>query len=211
MTDQTAIETPDKGLKRSKWKILGTVGAALLLFGLGAIVGAGSEIDTTSLDQVNAEVERLGNDNEALSAGLDEVTAERDEVVEILAGVTGQSDEIAAEQARRTKDLDTRETELAELEQDLRDRETAIVGEEARIAAGTIPGDGIWTVGDEIEPGTYKSQGPGQTCYWARLSGLSGEFGDIITNDLGSAKTIVEISSSDVAFETTGCGEWVKQ
>ena len=68
-------------------------------------------------------------------------------------------------------------------------------------------GDGIHRVGTDIAPGTYRAPG-GDTCYWARLSGLSGEIGDVIANGRFSPNPIVAIASSDIGFETSGCGTW---
>jgi hypothetical protein len=39
---------------------------------------------------------------------------------------------------------------------ELDDREAAIEQTELEIAEGTIPGDGIFLVGDDIEPGTHR-------------------------------------------------------
>lgn len=70
----------------------------------------------------------------------------------------------------------------------------------------SIP-QGRWVVGVHIEAGTYQAEG-GDTCYWERLSGVSGEFDDLIANDLPSGSAIVEISPDDYAFNSSGCGEW---
>lgn len=68
-------------------------------------------------------------------------------------------------------------------------------------------GDGTYVVGVDIQPGTYRTEA-GDRCYWARLSGLGGNLEDIIANDLPTGPTLVEISASDAAFETQGCGTW---
>jgi hypothetical protein len=67
--------------------------------------------------------------------------------------------------------------------------------------------EGKWVVGVHIRPGTYQAEG-GDTCYWERLSGVGGELDDVIANDLPSGSAIVEISDSDYAFNSSGCGEW---
>ena len=55
-----------------------------------------------------------------------------------------------------------------------------------------------YEVGNDIEPGRYTlNQG---RCYWARLSGFSGDYSDIIANDNVDGKFIVEIKASDVGF-----------
>ena len=67
--------------------------------------------------------------------------------------------------------------------------------------------EGTWLVGDEITPGTYSTEG-GDLCYWARLNGFSGELSDIIANNVGAGKQVVEIRSTDAGFSSGGCGAW---
>jgi hypothetical protein len=101
-------------------------------------------------------------------------------------------------------ELAAREAELEQREADLAAREAAVAQTETEIAENTIPGDGIFLVGDDINPGEYRSQAA--DCYWARLSGTSGEFEDIIANGNGAA--VVTIAESDYAFESRLCDEW---
>lgn len=81
-------------------------------------------------------------------------------------------------------------------------------------AAATIPGEGTFVVGSDIKPGTYKTSGPSDSslpnCYWARLKGTSGAFGDIIANGNPGGQTTITISSGDKAFQTSGCADWKK-
>lgn len=74
--------------------------------------------------------------------------------------------------------------------------------------------DGVYVVGEDIEPGTYKTAGPDSSvfpmCYWARLKDTSGDFASIITNGNPQGQATVTIKSSDGAFETRGC-EWTKK
>jgi hypothetical protein len=74
----------------------------------------------------------------------------------------------------------------------------------------SIVEDGTFTVGTDIQPGTYHTEG-GEGCYWARLSGFGGTVGDVIANHLGSGPQTVTISQSDKAFNTARCGIWQKQ
>lgn len=78
----------------------------------------------------------------------------------------------------------------------------------------TIPGDGTFVVGEDVQPGTYKTGGPEESvvpnCYWARLKSTSGDFEDIITNGNAQGPTTVTIAAGDGAFQSTGCQEWVK-
>lgn len=74
-------------------------------------------------------------------------------------------------------------------------------------APGPGFGEGNFLVGTDVEPGLYTATSSG-FCYWERVSGLSGEFDDIIANDIGPGQAIVEILASDVAFNTNSCGRW---
>lgn len=119
----------------------------------------------------------------------------------------------------RDEELDTRETELEEwaeeledLEGELETREENVSATELEIEENTIPGDGTFFVGEDVEPGTYRSLNETGGCYWARLPGTGGTSSDRITNDFTrSGPSIVTIGESDVAFETSSCGEWIKQ
>ena len=70
-------------------------------------------------------------------------------------------------------------------------------------------GEGTHLVGIDIEPGTYATDGT-ESCYWERMSGTSGTFDDIISNNFGGGRQVVTIEESDVAFESTRCGTWEK-
>lgn len=70
-------------------------------------------------------------------------------------------------------------------------------------------GDGMYIVGTDIQPGTYKNSGQ-VNCYYARLSGFGGTTDEIIANDNTDASTIVTISASDKGFEASSCGTWTK-
>jgi len=77
-------------------------------------------------------------------------------------------------------------------------------------ASKTSFDDGIFIVGTDITPGTYKDTG-GDNCYYARLSGFSGSLSEILANNNVSAPTIVTIKASDKGFESKGCGTWTKR
>jgi hypothetical protein len=67
--------------------------------------------------------------------------------------------------------------------------------------------EGTYLVGNDIQPGIYvglAGEDIFDTCYWERLSSLSGEFDAIIANSNSAGLYYVEILDSDYAF-TTGC------
>lgn len=182
-TTETIKPTPS-GRRRWLWPIATAV-ALLLGIGIGAAIG-------TETEPVTETVEVPG---ETPQSELDDLAAQQDAVAEHEAA------------------LDEREAALDDREAALDDREAGLTQAEEKQAANTIPGDGVFEVGVDIQPGTYKSAGPVDTDwggYWARLSGTSGEFDDIIANGNPTGPVTVTIADSDVAFETTGMKEWVK-
>ena len=75
--------------------------------------------------------------------------------------------------------------------------------------------DGTLVVGTDIQPGAYKTSGPGSTdimdsCYWARLANLSGDVESINANGNISGPTTIEVASSDKAVEFSGGCTWTK-
>ena len=72
--------------------------------------------------------------------------------------------------------------------------------------------DGTWLVGQDIQPGLYRTVPPedplGVGCLWSRLSGLSGNPDETIAFGITEAPVYVEILASDYAFGAVGCGTW---
>jgi hypothetical protein len=180
------------------------------------VAGAEAERDAAGEERHAAEQERdaaveraeaeLEEEREQVLADAqdraDEVVTDAEvQADEVVTDAQAQADELVADAQERVEDLDDREAELEARAEDLD------VTEE-RVAATTF-GNGIHVVGDDIEPGTYRNDG-GSNCYWARLSGLSGSFDDLVANGLPDGPTTVEISAGDVGFESSGCSDWVR-
>lgn len=73
----------------------------------------------------------------------------------------------------------------------------------------TIFDDGIFIVGTDIQPGTYKSSGTDR-CYYSRLSGFSGTLDHIISNENTNTAAVVTIIPTDKGFKSANCGTWTK-
>ena len=84
--------------------------------------------------------------------------------------------------------------------------QTATVTAQALAGPKATIKEGISLVGVDVQPGTYRSDNP--SCYFARLSGTSGELDDIIAN--GNGATVVTIDPSDNAFESRRCSPWTQ-
>ncbi|MGE0825519.1 MAG: hypothetical protein AB7G75_24680 [Candidatus Binatia bacterium] len=68
-------------------------------------------------------------------------------------------------------------------------------------------GDGVYLVGTDIAPGTWRTNSP-ESCYWARLRGFTNSLGDIISSAI--LEEIVTIAETDKGFRSTQCGTWTK-
>lgn len=75
-------------------------------------------------------------------------------------------------------------------------------------------GDGTHTVPGEVQPGTYRTDGPADSivplCTWERLRNTSGEPSAMITIGTSQGPATVTIAPSDGAFQTSGCKPWTK-
>ena len=74
----------------------------------------------------------------------------------------------------------------------------------------TTFGDGMYIIGTDIAPGTYRNTGM-SGCYIARLSGFGNTTDDILANNNADTATIVTIAATDKGFQSNGCGTWTKQ
>ncbi|GLP71616.1 hypothetical protein TUSST3_82350 [Streptomyces sp. TUS-ST3] len=75
-----------------------------------------------------------------------------------------------------------------------------------------MSGDGgMFGVGADIAPGTYKSTGnTDDSCYWERTKDAEHGIDSILANDNVNGTAVVRISASDAYFKTTGCKDWKK-
>ena len=78
--------------------------------------------------------------------------------------------------------------------------------------AARMSGDGgMFAVGADIAPGTYKSTGnTDDSCYWERTKDADHGVESIVANDNVNGTAVVRISASDAYFKTTGCKDWKK-
>jgi multidrug efflux pump subunit AcrA (membrane-fusion protein) len=155
------------------------------------------------LDDANAELE-------SANAAVESAKAE----VETIAGdLPDREAALKDTQRRLAKDQRILRRRLAAVtaqEKSLVRRERAVGLVEKEIEANTISGDGVYEVGVDIKPGTYKSSGGGNLCYYAENADANGS--NIISNNViqAGAPAVTTLSAGNF-FETQGCGDWVLQ
>ncbi|MFF9341039.1 hypothetical protein ACF1CG_15040 [Streptomyces sp. NPDC014773] len=76
----------------------------------------------------------------------------------------------------------------------------------------TLKGDGgMFKVGVDVAPGTYKSTGnKDAACYWERSKDAGHGVDAILANDNVTGTAIVKITAKDGYFKSVGCGDWTK-
>lgn len=198
---------PSLAKSRRPWRHLwrySLVGLLVLASGFAAGWGFRDSQASEQRTRLEGQLDAVASDHQQATGRADDLQAE-------LQLTQSQRDELkrrldAAEQAN--KDIEARTASLDEREAQLDERQTAIEQTEAGIEANTV-NDGVWTVGLDIEPGTYRASDVSSSCYWAILrSGTNGD--DIIANDLpggGNPQVTIEDGQD---FETVRCGEWTK-
>lgn len=78
-------------------------------------------------------------------------------------------------------------------------------------ATGMSGDGGMFRVGSDIAPGTYRSTGnTDDSCYWERTRDAEHGIDSILANDNVNGTAVVRIGASDGYFKTTGCEDWKK-
>lgn len=143
--------------------------------------------------------------------------SEKDGVNGQLSALQGRFESLAAGIKGREAAVSTREDAVSKADATVKaadaavkQREQAVTAAEKTQAANTIK-EGTWTVGVDIEPGTYRTtEAVTSSCYWGIYrTGSNGS--DIIDNDIVSGGRPSVSLSAGQDFETTRCGDWVKQ
>lgn len=200
---------PAKQKKPRRWVSLILVGVIAFVVGVAA-GGAGGSDDAS--DSASAASAGLSDDDETiteLEAERDELQGELESVAADLESITAERDELSGDLETITEERDAAQADAEEAETREADAAAEAAEEEAQAASANF-GDGSWRVGEDIDPGTYRAEGS-DACYWERLSGFSGELGDIISNDFSSGPTTVTIAEGDAGFTSQRCGTWELQ
>ncbi len=191
LTMAAVILPPVTKLIDQKWKfhLSGGMKIAVIIIGLiifGTTIDT-SNVSTTQKSETPKREQQISNDK----------TTTQDETI---------TEEVNEEQPQAETNEQTNNEKKTETIS-TSDEKKVEAPKEIKPAAVSF-GNGTHIVGTDIQAGTYRSQGI-KTCYWARLSGFSGQLNDIIANG-NSSPEIITISASDAAFETSGCGQWVE-
>lgn len=195
---RTAPRTDGSAQVRRRIAWYWVVGAAVLLVVAG--IGAGTTLpdpkNSREFQALTAEKEALQSDMKSLQGNYDTLDA----------GIKGREARVQArEDAVGKADAAVKTADAA-----VKRREAAVKTAETTQAANTIK-EGTWTVGVDIQPGTYRATADVSSgCYWGIYrSGSNGS--SIVDNDIVSGGRPTVTLSVGQDFKTSRCGSWLKQ
>ncbi|MEV8478721.1 hypothetical protein [Streptomyces sp. NPDC051173] len=85
-----------------------------------------------------------------------------------------------------------------------------VTDEKSGTPKSEVPGNGMYRVGVDIAPGTYKADGNKSGCYWERDKDALHGMDSIEANENITGSGIVTITPQDAYFKTNGCAAWKK-
>jgi RNase Y N-terminal region len=198
-------------------------GTAILALALGALVGTRAA-DATSSPEYQAQGARLATAEsklalaEAAMEDAQESQADAENTAtdaqDQLAAFEGRLDERKAALKKRAATLKKREAavdkradRLKEKAADLTEREADVSAAEELLAETTVPGDGKFEVGVDIEGGLYKSAGK-RACHFTVYGDAEGDDTLLDKSTAGPASVSLRAGTW---FVTRGCAEWTRQ
>lgn len=196
----------DVPLLRRGWVLPATAALALVV---GITLGAAANgQDATASPEYKALDSKLSDAKADESKSASDLQEARDQLATIEGDLPAREDALKQGQDQLTAAQDQLKKDQAQLAQDQADvskREKAVGVVEHEIEANTISGDGLYEVGRDMKPGSYRSKGS-SGCYYAVLN--SSDTSDIATNNLTDGPAIVTVTSGDY-FETQDCADWI--
>lgn len=164
----------------------------------------------TAQTDVDAAREELAQTKGELESARNDATSAQEQMVKLKGDLPKREAALKVERSRlnsRAAKLETREASLRDAESAVAKRERAVGIVEQEIKSNTVAGDGIYEVGTDMKPGTYKSTG-NSDCYYAINNDANGN--SIDSNNIVSGNAVVQVPAGKF-FETTRCSDWVLQ
>lgn len=184
------------GRRKLAWYWTAGLAVFLLVAGMGIGVTLPDPKNSKEYIAVTSEKEGLQSDLLKLQARYDNLDA----------GIKGREAKVLAREGA----VATAEATVKTADSAVKAREEAVTAAEKTKAANTIK-EGTWTVGVDIEAGTYRVNADvSSSCYWGIYrTGSNGS--DIIDNDIVSGGRPSVTLSAGQDFNTSRCGSWSKQ
>lgn len=191
-----AESRPVRSSRKLAWYWVAGIACLLLASGIG--IGLTLPDPTKSQEYVAVASEKQG-----LQSDLNKLQVRYNT---LEAGIKGREAKVQArEDAVAKADASVKTADAA-----VKKREEAVTSVEKTKAANTIK-EGTWTVGVDLEPGTYRTNSDVTSgCYWGIYrTGSNGS--DIVDNDIVTGGRPSVTLSVGQDFKSSRCGAWSKQ
>lgn len=197
-SETSVMSPPSRTRSRSRWAIPAGTLVLGVVIGLGIGFPAGHS-DPTASAEYHSLQQRL-SDEQKQAATL------QTDIGNVQASAASAQKSAQAVQAAASQS----QAALSQQAAAVASQQAALTAAQQQIAANSIR-EGVWTVGTDVAPGTYRTSQPvGSQCYWKiTKSGTNGA--DIIKNDIpgGGIPTVTLSVGQD--FTNARCGTFVKQ
>ena len=204
-----------------RWWVV-AAGSAILALALGTVLGIRAA-DATNSPEYQAQGEKLANAESRLAFTEAALEDARESQADAEGTAADAQDRLATFEAhlnqrkavmkkrgavlrKRQGALDDRAAHLKERAADLRERDKDVTEAEALLAETTVPGDGTFQVGVDIEGGLYRSPGK-RGC---RFTVYGDAEGNAILLDKSTAGSTSVSLRTGTWFVTRGCAEWTR-
>lgn len=223
MTRPQGTETKPAGPRSTQRTWVIAAGTAVLALALGTVVGIRAA-DATNSPEYQAQGNELANAESELAFAEAALKDARESQADAEDTATDAQDRLEALEAhlderkavlrkrgaalkKRQAVVDGRADRLEKRAADLRQREEDVTEAEALLAETTVPGDGTFQVGVDIEGGLYQSPGK-QGCRYTVYGDAEGDA--LLLDKITAGSTSVSLRTG-TWFVTRGCAEWTRQ
>lgn len=195
---------PPKGTPKQAWyRRTWVIGLTAVVLGVvlgAAVAGSGPTISPEARKQIDAA-----------RAAQHKALAERDQARGAQQQAESERDQARDELNAAQGDLTTRKAALDKRKSDLDVREKKITDAEKAAKANSFGGDGIYLVGTDIQPGTYKAgPSPSGNCYTEVDRNLNDDLNSIMSNNNTSGPVVLQVPSSAKSIKVSGCADFHK-
>jgi flagellar motor protein MotB len=223
MTRPPTVDTAPEKPKTARRTWIVAFVTAVLALALGIFLGMRA-VDATKSPEYRAQAEKLATTESDLAFAEAALGDARESQADAEDSATDAADKLATFQgqlAHRKEvlrkreddlkklraDLDDREARLDKKAENLAEREKDVKEAEELLAVTTVPGDGSFEVGADVEAGSYRSAGK-RSCHYTVYGDAAGK--DVLLDKTTAGSASVSLRAG-TWFVTRGCAEWTRQ
>jgi TolA-binding protein len=213
MQDTTITQNPApaSGPRRRRWAW--TTAALVVLAAVAVVIGTLASSASSARSEVARNKAAIASLHGQVSSLNGRVSSLNGQVSSLNGQVSAAQQQVqsaqAAAKAKAAQDYASRKAQLDQREAAVKKQESAIAAEAGQQHASEISADGVYVVGQDIQPGTWHTAGDGGqgNCNYALLNSTNTD--DIIDNNNFNGPDTVTVTSAK-ALEINGDCTWAR-